>query len=117
MRERIAHVLGFPPARIETSTPLDSLGFDSLNAVELKTRLEADLELSLPVTVSWGDDFTVASLARELAQRMKVRLDNSDVGASVHNAKSRLPETESDQIANMLEETERSRLNDPSSKA
>jgi acyl carrier protein len=48
--EQIARVLKCSPTRVDTHEPLNRLGIDSLMAVELKNRVEADLETNLPVT-------------------------------------------------------------------
>ena len=44
-----ARVLGFVPARLDAEAPLSSFGFDSLMAVQLKNRIEADLGLVIPM--------------------------------------------------------------------
>jgi acyl transferase domain-containing protein len=44
-----ARVLGFVPARLDPTAPLSSFGFDSLMAVQLKNRIEADLGLVVPM--------------------------------------------------------------------
>ncbi len=49
--EQIAQVLKCSPSRVDAHEPLNRLGIDSLMAVELKNRVEADLETNLPVTV------------------------------------------------------------------
>ena len=49
--EQIAQVLKCSPSKVDAHQPLNRLGIDSLMAVELKNRVEADLETSLPVTV------------------------------------------------------------------
>ncbi|WP_446667487.1 type I polyketide synthase [Kitasatospora phosalacinea] len=51
------------PGTVDPETPLSELGFDSLAAVELQTRLVADTGLDLPVTVVF-DHPTVGALAR-----------------------------------------------------
>jgi acyl transferase domain-containing protein/acyl carrier protein len=48
--EQIARVLKCSPSRVDTHEPLGRLGIDSLMAVELKNRVEANLETPLPVT-------------------------------------------------------------------
>ncbi|WP_435053318.1 type I polyketide synthase [Kitasatospora phosalacinea] len=67
MRERVVAVLGAfvpdAPGTVDPGTPLSELGFDSLAAVELQTRLVADTGLDLPVTVVF-DHPTVGALAR-----------------------------------------------------
>ena len=67
--EQIALVLRADPGRISAETPLQSLGMDSLMALELRNRLELSLGLSLPATLVWGRP-TVVDLAPDLAERM-----------------------------------------------
>jgi acyl carrier protein len=42
-----ARVLGFAPEQFDSAAPLSSFGFDSLMAVQLKNRIEADLGLAI----------------------------------------------------------------------
>ncbi|WP_380283495.1 SDR family NAD(P)-dependent oxidoreductase [Kitasatospora purpeofusca] len=67
VRERVAAVLGAfvpdAPGTVDPETPLSELGFDSLAAVELQSRLVADTGLELPVTVVF-DHPTASALAR-----------------------------------------------------
>jgi myxalamid-type polyketide synthase MxaC len=44
-----ARVLGIAPDRLDITSPLSSYGLDSLMAVQLKSRLEADLGVVLPI--------------------------------------------------------------------
>ena len=50
IRQRVAHVLKLPPEKIEADRPLLSMGLDSLTALELKARIEADLGASLSIS-------------------------------------------------------------------
>jgi acyl transferase domain-containing protein len=44
-----ARVLGLLPERLDTTAPLSSFGFDSLMAVQLKNRIEADIGAIVPM--------------------------------------------------------------------
>jgi acyl carrier protein len=46
----LAAVLRCPTSKVDIHQPLNRLGIDSLMAVELKNRVEADLETPVPVT-------------------------------------------------------------------
>jgi myxalamid-type polyketide synthase MxaE and MxaD len=49
LAERVARTLRVPAARLPRDEPLVSLGLDSLMAIELKNRIEADLGLIVPI--------------------------------------------------------------------
>ncbi|WP_285778906.1 type I polyketide synthase [Microtetraspora sp. NBRC 13810] len=67
--EQAAAVLGRPAAELDTSVPLQELGFDSLMAMELRTRLETGLDLRLSATVVYTFP-TVEALAEGLLDRL-----------------------------------------------
>jgi phthiocerol/phenolphthiocerol synthesis type-I polyketide synthase C len=73
VRAQIAQVLRTPPARIGRQTPLGSLGFDSLIALELRNRLEAEFGLTLSTTLIWTYP-TLAQLASYLAEQLQLPL-------------------------------------------
>jgi NADPH:quinone reductase-like Zn-dependent oxidoreductase/acyl carrier protein len=50
LAEQLAAVLRCPTSKVDIHQPLNRLGIDSLMAVELKNRVEADLATSVPVT-------------------------------------------------------------------
>ena len=74
LREHIVQVLRIDPQRIERRATFRSLGLDSLLALELRNRLEADLSLRLPATVVWSFP-NVFLLAGELARRMNLEIE------------------------------------------
>jgi amino acid adenylation domain-containing protein/thioester reductase-like protein len=49
LQASVARILGLPLERLDRTAPLDSLGLDSLMAVELRNAVERDLGLTLPV--------------------------------------------------------------------
>jgi polyketide synthase 12/epothilone polyketide synthase D len=53
VREQAAAVLKLEPSRIEKTTPLKTLGFDSLMGLELRNRLEGKLGVTLSATLAW----------------------------------------------------------------
>lgn len=59
LRELFAKVLGFPAAKVDLQQPLYSLGLDSLMAVELRNRIEANLGVVVPL-----EDFLGFSVAQ-----------------------------------------------------
>jgi acyl transferase domain-containing protein/SAM-dependent methyltransferase/acyl carrier protein len=69
--EQIGHVLRLSPSQIDADTPLRSLGFDSLMAVEVRNRFEISLGIRLSTTVVWSYP-TAAALTTHLAGRMGI---------------------------------------------
>ncbi|HEY5836681.1 SDR family NAD(P)-dependent oxidoreductase, partial [Streptomyces sp.] len=69
-----ARVVGAEPARIDTSAPITSMGFDSLLSLELRKSLESSLRVQLPSTVTWRFP-TIDALVPYLAERMDIELD------------------------------------------
>ena len=65
VRRQAALVLRLEPERVDVHAPLKSLGVDSLMGLELRNRLEAGLELTLPATLIWNHP-NVAALTRHL---------------------------------------------------
>ena len=49
LRLRVAQTLGMNVDRLDAATPLSTMGFDSLMAVQLKNRIETDLALAVPM--------------------------------------------------------------------
>ncbi|HKC11395.1 MAG TPA: SDR family NAD(P)-dependent oxidoreductase [Vicinamibacteria bacterium] len=74
LREMVARVLKLPPARVDVNKPFRALGLDSLMALELRNRLEADLGLKLSATLVFNHP-TVAALAPHLAECMGIPLE------------------------------------------
>lgn len=74
--ELMAKVLGLSASRLsklDVNQPINSLGVDSLMAVELKTLIEADLGVTVPVT-----SFLQSSALSQLADDVLSRLDLLD---------------------------------------
>lgn len=64
--EEIARVLRLPPKEIDRHRPLAEIGMDSLMMLELRTTVEASLEIELPM-MSLASGITPADVARRIA--------------------------------------------------
>jgi phthiocerol/phenolphthiocerol synthesis type-I polyketide synthase C len=69
LRDQVASHLGLAPSRLDIQVPLNNLGLDSLVAVDLRTQVELDMGIVLPV-VQLLDGATVARLADWLADQL-----------------------------------------------
>lgn len=66
LQSEVARILRLEPARVDIHVPLNRQGLDSLTAMEVRNRLEAELKVALPVTkFLTGAD--IVELAGELA--------------------------------------------------
>jgi acyl carrier protein len=77
LQEQVAQVLKLSKSQIDLETPLHTLGFDSLMALDLRNRLEAGLGLTLSATMAWNYP-TITELAPHLAAKMGVPLDHQE---------------------------------------
>ncbi|MDH6626121.1 polyketide synthase 2 [Streptomyces sp. LBL] len=73
LAEQMGTVLQLGSARLDPQTPLRSLGFDSLLAIELRTRLESGLGIRLASNFVWKHP-TIAALATALSNKMGLDL-------------------------------------------
>ena len=74
VREQVAHVLRMDPARLDRRASLMGLGLDSLMGLEIRNRLEASLDLTLPATLMFIRT-SLEDLASYLASRMGIDLE------------------------------------------
>ena len=75
VRALVARVLRQKPARIDLTRPFRALGLDSLLGLELRAQLEGRFHVQVPATLVWNYP-NVSALARELARRAKIPLDD-----------------------------------------
>lgn len=74
LREQVAQVLHFAPARVGLDKPLRTLGLDSLMSIELRNRLERGLQLALPASLIWNYP-TIHALTAFLAEKIDISLE------------------------------------------
>ncbi len=78
---RLAEVLDLEPDRLEPDRALDTLGLDSLMAVELRSRFRRDLGAEVSLTVLLSDD-RVDALAVHLAAALETRTGDEPESAT-----------------------------------
>jgi acyl carrier protein len=69
VRAITAQVLRMPPRRIDPDRPFGALGVDSLMAIEIRNRIEAETGVALSATVIWNHP-TVTELAAHVLTRL-----------------------------------------------
>ncbi|WP_437733786.1 amino acid adenylation domain-containing protein [Sorangium sp. So ce1335] len=72
LSRQVARVLGIAPSRLDPRRSLSSLGLDSIQVIELKNAVEADLGLTVPMS-----SFLVAPGVAEIAAQLLVELESS----------------------------------------
>jgi acyl transferase domain-containing protein/acyl carrier protein len=74
LQQQLGQVLGLPPSEVDILTPLNTMGLDSLMALELSKRLEKSLGTALPATLVWNYP-TIAALTPHLASKIGILLE------------------------------------------
>ena len=65
IKVEVARVLGIKASQIDVQQPLNTMGFDSLMAVELRNRLQGELAVDVPL-VKFIEDINIVDLATEV---------------------------------------------------
>jgi len=95
LRDSIAKLLQIPVAQLNLQQPINTLGLDSLKAIEIKNDLEANFGVVLPME-TFLEDVTIAQLAtRILTEKASAQGRAGATGSSQTLAKSRPIEKQS----------------------
>ncbi len=86
LQEQIARILAIPLHEINLQQPLTSLGLDSLRVIELKNRIEDDLEVTVPIA-----DFFEGIHITQLAIKILAKLTTAACIPSVTLTQIRKP--------------------------
>ena len=103
LRDQICHVLQMPTTRINAKTPLSSLGFDSLLALELRNRLEESLGFTLSATLIWNHQH-ISEMAHHLLMKMDLVATTTDESVTNGEVAHPLTEEESEAFVHALSE-------------
>jgi acyl-CoA synthetase (AMP-forming)/AMP-acid ligase II/3-oxoacyl-(acyl-carrier-protein) synthase/acyl carrier protein len=78
-QQKVSRVLGMRGSNLSIHEPLQNIGLDSLMVVELKHRIEADLNLTLSMT-EFLQDLNIAQLASRVLTQLTPSLPSQDIG-------------------------------------
>ena len=78
LQDEIVQIMQLTSGRIDRKKPLDTLGFDSLMALELRNRIEMKLSIILPETLIWSRKTSLAKLTEYLAKQLNLPLEPED---------------------------------------
>jgi NAD(P)-dependent dehydrogenase (short-subunit alcohol dehydrogenase family)/acyl carrier protein len=70
IRDLLARAMGTSPARIDSQTSLRNLGLDSLIAVEVRNRINAELGMNVPLAKFMQGDSSIGALAAYAVERL-----------------------------------------------
>src|SRR5262249_37456162 len=85
--------------------PMDSLGLDSLMALELRNRLEALLAITLPAALVWAYP-TITALAEAVCERMGYAPPAESPDTADTLTEGSMSDEDSDLLADLVEASE-----------
>ncbi|MBZ0297821.1 MAG: SDR family NAD(P)-dependent oxidoreductase, partial [Anaerolineae bacterium] len=102
VREQVAYVLGAPSAQVvDERTPMNSLGLDSLMAVELRNRLTSGLQLERPLPATLVFDYPTVLAITDFLLEMLVPASEVDDSAAPETPEP--TEAAGDQVLDLLD--------------
>jgi phthiocerol/phenolphthiocerol synthesis type-I polyketide synthase C len=90
---------------LDHNAPMESLGLDSLMALELRNRLESTLGITLPVALVWSYP-TISTLAGALCERMGYETDIKSVMTAEPETEESLSLEEAELLADFVDASE-----------
>lgn len=81
-RKVISGIMGLEPEELQTDQPLNTIGLDSLMAIELKNKVNIELGVDLNL-VRYMEDTDINQLADELKEQLSKALHQSDSFANI----------------------------------
>ena len=91
LRGRLANVLGASPSQLDMQQPINTMGLDSLMAVELRNRIRSELDMDLPMA-KFMENVNVLGLAREIKARLAKTWGTQPHGAQPMETAAELPD-------------------------
>jgi myxalamid-type polyketide synthase MxaE and MxaD len=101
LAEQVARVLRMTPEQIDRTTPLPTLGLDSLTALELRNRLELSFGVTLSATLIWAYP-TIGQLAEFLAEKMGISAPPPEAAAEESTRVSELAQIDDEDAEALL---------------
>ncbi|MCB2261721.1 MAG: type I polyketide synthase [Candidatus Thiosymbion ectosymbiont of Robbea hypermnestra] len=99
IKDRLADILKVAPSQLDVQQPLNTMGFDSLMAVELRNRLQGELDVDIPMA-RLLEDISVLGLGQEI----KTRLTERETNAPPSPTSSTAPGSEEEVLAKLESE-------------
>lgn len=101
-RKLISGILGLKETELAPNMPLNTIGLDSLMAIELKNRVNIELGVDLNI-VKYMEDTNIMKLAEELKGHLKDKLYSNGITGGINENKVKYEVTEEEKTRDLLE--------------